>query len=574
MASKTKIIGRTTELDQLKRVIGLNRNLLIEGPVGVGKTFLVQQILSELKRKFERVDGDTRYTEQKLTGWFDPPVVLKKGYTESAFIEGPLVAAMTQGKILFINELNRMPEAVQNILLPAMDERRITLPKIGEVEAKAGFCVVATQNPKEFTATHALSEALLDRFEMIRLEYQSQEEELSILKQEVSSKIKSDDLERMVNLVRATRNHSSIKRGASIRAAIAIAKLLESGLDFQSAALMALPSRIELVSSDEDISAIILDLISNDQFPALSEKKKELKPKSRLEGPALKVAPVFFPPELAEQQEFQDMEGAAGDQTSKLMRQLYFERMGRPQSSEPADKKLVSLVLEHAKKVIAHPSRPQLIKKDVFSRVPFGEIDLEDTLEETPLLSEITPDTLKVELTEEKLFTCVAMIDASSSMSGDKHLLASVAVAVLLFEIQSRDASVITFSSKAQVIKKLSVEESIQTTILNFLKSQPRGFTNIAKGLEEGINQFKRFGKGKARVGLIATDGRSTEGQDPSEIAKHFDFLVVLHLHGPGSHLESSQAMAAEGNGICLEVENFSQLPKKIYEAVRVLARR
>ncbi|MFM8315767.1 MAG: AAA family ATPase [Deltaproteobacteria bacterium] len=274
MASKSKIIGRQKEVEQLKKIISLNRNILIEGPVGVGKTFLVQQILNELKKQFERVDGDTRYTEQKLTGWFDPPIVLKKGYTRESFIEGPLVLAMKQGKILFINELNRMPEAVQNILLPAMDERRIAMPKLGELTAKAGFCVVATQNPKEFTATHALSEALMDRFEMIRLDYQSKEEELSILKQEVSSKIKQDLLERMVDLIRATRSHNGIKRGASIRAAIAIAKLIEAGLDFESAALMALPSRIELISSEDDPRELILNLISLNEFPTFSEKKK------------------------------------------------------------------------------------------------------------------------------------------------------------------------------------------------------------------------------------------------------------------------------------------------------------
>jgi MoxR-like ATPase len=274
VANKSRIIGRSREVDQLRKVIGLNRNLLIEGPVGVGKTFLVQQILLDLKKKYERVDGDTRYTEQKLTGWFDPPIVLKKGYSVEAFVDGPLVTAMKLGKILFINELNRMPEAVQNILLPAMDERRIAVPKLGQLEAKAGFCVVATQNPKEFTATHALSEALLDRFEMIRLEYQTRDEELLILKQELNSKIKGELLERMVDLIRATRNHVGIKRGASIRAAIAIAKLMESGLDFESSALMALPSRIELVSSEEDPREVILNLISLNEFPELTQKKK------------------------------------------------------------------------------------------------------------------------------------------------------------------------------------------------------------------------------------------------------------------------------------------------------------
>jgi Mg-chelatase subunit ChlD len=256
------------------------------------------------------------------------------------------------------------------------------------------------------------------------------------------------------------------------------------------------------------------------------------------------------------------------------MRQLYFQRSGQTQPNEEADRKLVSLVLDHAKRVIAHPSRPTLLKKDSFSRVPFGEIAIEETLEENPILDEVTPETLQVEVTEEKPFTCVTMIDASSSMSGEKHLLASIAVAVLLFEIQSRDASVIVFSSKAQVIKKLSVEEKIQSTVLNFLKSQPRGFTNIAAGLEEGLNQFKHFGSSKRKIGLIATDGRTTEGEDPVQVAKKYDFLVVLHLHGPGSHIEASQAMAAQGNGICLEVETFDELPKKLYEAVRVLARR
>jgi len=274
VASRSKIIGRVKEVEQLKKVMALHRNILIEGPVGVGKTFLVQQILNELQQKFERVDGDTRYTEQKLTGWFDPPIVLKKGYSKDSFIEGPLVSAMRGGKVLFINELNRMPEAVQNILLPAMDERRIAMPKLGELSAKAGFCVIATQNPREFTATHALSEALLDRFEMIKLDYQSKDEELTILKQQVSPKIKGETLERMIDLIRATRNHLGIKRGASIRAAISIAKLLEAGMDFESAALMALPSRIELVSSEEDPREVILNLISLNEFPSLSEKKK------------------------------------------------------------------------------------------------------------------------------------------------------------------------------------------------------------------------------------------------------------------------------------------------------------
>src|SRR5271154_2494238 len=87
---------------------------------------------------------------------------------------------MRQGAILFINELNRMPEAVQNILLPPIDEGLVQIPQLGEVRAKDGFLVIATQNPREFVATSHLSEALMDRMEWVRLDYQSFNEEREI----------------------------------------------------------------------------------------------------------------------------------------------------------------------------------------------------------------------------------------------------------------------------------------------------------------------------------------------------------------------------------------------------------
>lgn len=270
---KDNLVGRPSEIASIEAAAKLGRNLLIEGPVGVGKTYLVLRALERLNRKFERIDGDSRYTEQKLTGWFDPPLVLKKGYVKEGFIEGPLATAMKDGKVLFINELNRMPEAVQNILLPAMDERRIQLPKLGELKAKTGFLVIATQNPREFTATHALSEALLDRFEILRLDYQTRAEEIAIVKGEAD--VSDSVIARAVDLARATRSHQAIKRGASVRAAIAVAKLVEGGMVFDSAALMALPTRIEMVSLDEDPLEVIRQLLTQAELP-LSEKKKEL----------------------------------------------------------------------------------------------------------------------------------------------------------------------------------------------------------------------------------------------------------------------------------------------------------
>ncbi len=154
------IVGRAEELAMSLAVLSCGRHLLLEGPVGVGKTTVALAVCGHLGRSVVRVDGDDRYSESKLTGWFDPPLVLAKGYSDETFFAGPLVQAMRDGGVLFINELNRMPEAVQNVLLPALDEHLLIVPRIGEVRAAEGFQVVATQNPVEYIATGHLSEAL------------------------------------------------------------------------------------------------------------------------------------------------------------------------------------------------------------------------------------------------------------------------------------------------------------------------------------------------------------------------------------------------------------------------------
>ena len=180
------LVGRAEEMAQVLACLEAKRNVLLEGPVGVGKTHLALSVTGALGEKVFRVDGDNRYSEQKLSGWFDPPTVIKKGFSADAFVPGPLVEAMQQGGVLFINELNRLPEGVQNVLLPAIDERMILVPRLGKVVAKEGFLVVATQNPKEFVATSHLSEAVLDRFELVVLDYQSEEEESEIVAKKIA----------------------------------------------------------------------------------------------------------------------------------------------------------------------------------------------------------------------------------------------------------------------------------------------------------------------------------------------------------------------------------------------------
>ena len=262
------IVGRAPALRSLGACIRAGRNVLLEGPVGVGKTRIARAVAEGVGSGFVRVDGDGRYTEAKLVGHFDPPGVLERGYQPDLFVPGPLVAAMRSGAVLFINELNRMPEGVQNVLLPALDEGLVHVPHLGSVQARPGFRVIATQNPQEFVATGHLAEALLDRFELVRLAWQEAAEEREIVQREARCAPDAHVIEQAVTLVRATREDPAFRRGASVRAAIAIADLaMQLDGDVAAAAALALPTRVELAEGEGRDIKQVLDELKKKHLP-------------------------------------------------------------------------------------------------------------------------------------------------------------------------------------------------------------------------------------------------------------------------------------------------------------------
>jgi MoxR-like ATPase len=284
LQEKYEIIGREVELEKALMAANAGKHVLFEGAVGVGKTILAVALANHFKRGFYRVDGDERYTEHKLVGWFDPSTVIPKGYSWESFISGPLVQAMTEGAFLFINELNRMPEGTQNVLLPAMDEGHIIVPKIGTINAKPGFLVIATQNPEDYVGTSRISEALMDRFVWIPLQYQSPEEEAKIVQKETGFD-NEDIILTAVDIARKTRDNTDIRRGASIRGAIDLTALISSFSSgkfveesdvWVKASVMALGTKVELhdrtdKAIEEVIQSIVLSVLRSRE-----NKKKQI----------------------------------------------------------------------------------------------------------------------------------------------------------------------------------------------------------------------------------------------------------------------------------------------------------
>jgi MoxR-like ATPase len=269
----SNLIGREREQKILAACISLSRHLLLEGPVGVGKTFLAQRAAEQSGHSLIRIDGSPQFSAEKLLGYFDPPMVITHGYKSEFFIEGPLLSAMKQGGILFVNEINRLPTDLQNILLTVLDEGKILIPRLGWNTAKEGFCLIATQNPQEFIGTRLLSEALLDRFERLIIDYQSYEEERAIVDPiPVDDEIK----DRAIELIRDTRTNPQIRRGASIRAAQALLVLYQEIPDFSLCAQLALSTRIEWKDdNDKNIESLIAELEKKKQITAQRMEAKQ-----------------------------------------------------------------------------------------------------------------------------------------------------------------------------------------------------------------------------------------------------------------------------------------------------------
>lgn len=276
---KYNIIGRSEELKKIILAHSVGKNILIEGEVGVGKTTIARAISSFYDMGFYRVDCSEEILTHNLVGFFDPPLVISKGYGEDSYVYGPLASSMLKGGCLFINEINRMPESTQNILLTALDEKILDIPKLKTIKAENGFFVIATQNPAAHVGVTVLGEAIKDRFIWIKLDYQPPEDEIQIIKQEVAlDGEKGDKIAPLAQkMIEMTRKITSIRRGSSIRGAIDLAALMNqydninSSKNWVEAAIMALFNKIELEdgitkSKKEVITEIVLAVLNRADF--------------------------------------------------------------------------------------------------------------------------------------------------------------------------------------------------------------------------------------------------------------------------------------------------------------------
>lgn len=265
-------MGRRRELESSVAALAARRHLLLEGPPGTGKSTVLRAIAAEAGTGFVFVEGNAELTPPRLIGTFDPALVLSDGYSASTFVPGPLVRALTDGSILYLEEVNRIPEETLNVLITVMSENELHVPRMGTVTAAEGFRLVAAMNPFDAIGTARIASAVYDRCCRLAMGYQDVDDEVDIVLHAIGAYPLGPSMSfirAIVELVRETRSHSDIRTGSSVRGAIDLVLLLEPLADLRGtraddesvtfdATMLALSGRIRLRESSSRTAEEIL----------------------------------------------------------------------------------------------------------------------------------------------------------------------------------------------------------------------------------------------------------------------------------------------------------------------------
>jgi MoxR-like ATPase len=593
------VVGRQIEIISILTAMDAGKHILLEGPPGTSKSTLLRIIAKAAGIPFYIIEGNVDLTPAKLVGHFNPAKVMADNYQPEYFEKGPLTRAMEKGGLLYIEEFNRMPADVSNVLISPMEEGEISIPRYGSVKSVRPFTVIAAQNPYDDVGTVRVSRAFMDRICLIKMKYQNEDEERDIVRLRTGSE-DYKIIELAVKMVRDTRDHPDIKLGASIRAGIDLVDLFngmqkltdEPEQNFLTSAWMAMSNKIWLnemasKSADEIIEELWNGYRGKDAsyFESSGGQNADTKANQGVEeeisDEALKakkkkadrcVGDWFLSEEMEHCSYFYRVACYLNANPEEL--DLFFEKqdslevfanvigMLKKDVRALAVKIASRLIIKIAQQIADTGCRTGKLKlKNGFT--DGAEIELDCSLErytEQPELGILENLVSYIRQQEKRAF--VMMFDHSYSMKGMKIILAAITAAAIAQHFR-KDYGVLAFSNQITVLKGIDESTGPEEVLERLFALELSGDTDIRLALEAGLDHLAKF---EEKRGLILTDGAWNRGGDPLEAAVRFDKLGVIGF--PPAKREKIRQLAVKGEGDFSFVEDETEIACAILDCL------
>jgi gas vesicle protein GvpN len=212
----------------------------LAGPAGTGKTTLAFHIAAQIGRTVALIHGNDDFSSGDLVG-------KDNGYRKTTIVDNyvrsvrkiderfclnwndnRLTKACQFGHTLIYDEFNRTHAEANNALLSVLEEGILIVQRPPGndtyLPVHRNFRIILTSNPEEYAGVHKAQDALLDRLMSIHVDHYDRDTEVRITA--AKSGLCAQDAEFVVDLVRATREKKPGKNPPTIRACIAIARVM------------------------------------------------------------------------------------------------------------------------------------------------------------------------------------------------------------------------------------------------------------------------------------------------------------------------------------------------------------
>lgn len=247
----------------LTRNILRQKNTIITGPTGTGKTEMVSKIAEKLGLNVYVYD----------MGAMQDPISSMLGTHRivdgcSKFDYADFVGRVQQPGIIVLDELNRAPQMAMNILFPCLDSRRELRVDIAGCSDKRVVkvhpeCVfIATANVgAEYTGTQDIDKALFNRFMPLMANYIPFDAEVALLKSKFELEEKAImGLVTFANSMRRQAKLGNIENSLSTREVLEIADLMQDGFEIYEGVDYVVLNKVFDEDEARQIKALLLEI--------------------------------------------------------------------------------------------------------------------------------------------------------------------------------------------------------------------------------------------------------------------------------------------------------------------------